>query len=386
MTDHQTYQIPIDEKGIEKSVQHFFRRLLQTQLVDTVFLPLDRNRDESVMPALVTDPDRLDQAVPFSPAFPLNSGRIASRISFRQSGRTTAVFMRPCEHRAFIELTKLKQGTREELILVGADCCGALSWKDFKNYAADAPMGRKQFIRHAFDSKNKNFDSPVNGLDFSPACRTCENRIPVNTDINLLLYGVDLSKQILVEACSDKGAQILDAMELEPAEWPGKRDAVVQSIQEAGAQASREMIEDIESRTSTIQELKTFFNRCINCYNCRNMCPVCYCRECVFNTDVFSHQPVQYHQWAEKKGAVKLPTDTLFYHLTRMAHMSHACVGCGQCSNACPSDIPVFELFKSVGRLTQEAFDYQPGMDEFQDPPLSVFKEDELDTVVGLAK
>jgi formate dehydrogenase subunit beta len=79
-----------------------------------------------------------------------------------------------------------------------------------------------------------------------------------------------------------------------------------------------------------------------------------------------------------------MPTDTLFYHLTRLAHMSTACVGCGQCSNACPNDIPVMELFRSVARQAQAAFDYRAGRSVDEIPPLSTFKEDEYQEVVGL--
>ena len=79
-----------------------------------------------------------------------------------------------------------------------------------------------------------------------------------------------------------------------------------------------------------------------------------------------------------------MPTDTVFYHITRMAHMSTACIGCGQCSNACPNDIPVMELFRTVSHHTQQAFEYQPGRSIEDDPPLSVFREDELTDIVGI--
>jgi formate dehydrogenase subunit beta len=79
-----------------------------------------------------------------------------------------------------------------------------------------------------------------------------------------------------------------------------------------------------------------------------------------------------------------MPTDTLFYHLTRLTHMSTACVGCGQCSNACPNEVPVMELFRSVAQRTQTAFDYQAGKDVDQKPPLSEFREQEFEEVVGI--
>ena len=79
-----------------------------------------------------------------------------------------------------------------------------------------------------------------------------------------------------------------------------------------------------------------------------------------------------------------MPTDTLFFHLTRMAHMSTACVGCGQCTNACPNDIPLSDLFSFVGQHTQDAFGYRAGQDLSQQPPMCGFEEEEYSEVVGL--
>lgn len=64
--------------------------------------------------------------------------------------------------------------------------------------------------------------------------------------------------------------------------------------------------------------------------------------------------------------------------------MSTACVGCGQCSNACPQGIAVTEVFRTVARRTQHAFGYEPGRSPDEPPPLAVFREEEFTEVVGL--
>jgi len=373
-------KIEREENSLVKGLQQFFKQLLETQEIDALFLPVGLKGSHSVMPSLVVDPAQLEDVVPLSPAFPINSGRMVSRLSYKASGRKTAVLLRPCEMRAFVELVKLKQGSRQELILIGMDCPRAFTTSDYTAYMKDAPLTQDAYIEKVFSPDSER----LNGFEFSSACRTCENPFPVNADINILLHGVDLSDGVVVESGSDEGQEILKSLNLKEAVRPDKRDEVILQIKEANARASAAMIEEITEKTDSIEKLNAFFDRCINCYNCRNMCPVCYCKECVFNTDVFHHQPVQYHQWAEKKGSIKLPTDTIFYHLTRMAHMSHSCVECGQCSNACPSDINVFQLFKSVAQKTQAAFEYAPGMDENQPPPLSVFYEREFENVVGI--
>ncbi|MCP4754396.1 MAG: formate dehydrogenase, partial [Proteobacteria bacterium] len=102
---------------------------------------------------------------------------------------------------------------------------------------------------------------------------------------------------------------------------------------------------------------------------------VCYCRECVFLTDVFSHDPEVFIRRAQKKGRVKMPTETTMFHMTRLAHMSHACVGCGQCSSACPSSIPVADIFETVATQTQDMFAYVPGRRIDEPIPYLVFEE-----------
>ena len=81
-----------------------------------------------------------------------------------------------------------------------------------------------------------------------------------------------------------------------------------------------------------------------------------------------------------------MPADTVFYHLTRLVHMSTACVGCGQCSNACPSEIPLAELFRATAIRTQRAFGYEAGLDPNAPPPMTVFREQEFVEVVGLSE
>jgi len=78
-----------------------------------------------------------------------------------------------------------------------------------------------------------------------------------------------------------------------------------------------------------------------------------------------------------------LPSDTLLFHITRLNHMSTSCVGCGMCTEACPSEISVGRVFRAVGEKTQAIFEYQPGR-SVEDPlPVTTFREDELaDTAV----
>jgi len=86
----------------------------------------------------------------------------------------------------------------------------------------------------------------------------------------------------------------------------------------------------------------------------------------------------QFLRLADRKGAIRMPSDNLIFHLTRMSHMATSCVGCGMCDSACPTGLPVSSLFASIGTELQEMFEYVPGRNPAEEPPVSVFKEDEL--------
>ena len=74
-----------------------------------------------------------------------------------------------------------------------------------------------------------------------------------------------------------------------------------------------------------------------------------------------------------------MPGDTLIFHLTRMSHMATSCVSCGMCESACPSGLHVARMFTSVGSELQALFEYIPGRDSEETPPVSTFKEEELE-------
>ena len=65
------------------------------------------------------------------------------------------------------------------------------------------------------------------------------------------------------------------------------------------------------------------FDKCVKCYGCRNVCPMCFCNECSL----------------EEEDLVEtgfLPTENPIFHLTRAVHMIGRCIDCGLCIPECP--------------------------------------------------
>jgi formate dehydrogenase subunit beta len=374
-----TVKLAVDNRNPVESLRRFFKLLLETGVVSAVLVPERLPVKNSVMPALVVSPDKLDRADPLAPAFPLNGARVLSRLSRKPSGVMMAAVLRPCEIRAFIELVKLKQGSTEEILLIGMDCLGAFGNTDYGKFAeaAEGDASTLLFYEKAFETAAQV--STVTGI--CSACKSCEHPVPDGADLTIGLLGNDIWKSLSLTSNTEKGEKAVQKLQMPESSLPENRnEAIGRLVEERTAYRDR-MFESTRAAVSDIEKLMNYLGNCVNCYNCRVACPVCYCRECVFTTDVFDYEPAQYLRWAKRKGLIKIPTDTVFYHLTRMAHMSTACIGCGQCSNACPNGVPVMELFRTVAHFTQRAFDYTAGLSLEEDPPLSVFREREFPEV-----
>lgn len=104
------------------------------------------------------------------------------------------------------------------------------------------------------------------------------------------------------------------------------------------------------------------FSKCYKCYGCRTICPECFCEHCVLEDDM----------WVER-GELAPPFPA--FHLIRAMHTVGKCVGCGQCEDACPADIPLTVLYSLLRRDVKELFDYEPGASVEDRPPLAVAME-----------
>lgn len=375
-----TAKLDVPDKNPVAALQELMRRILERGDVGGVLTPVHLGGG-TPMPTLVTDPGELHRADPLAPAFPMNGAKMLARLTKGHSGERIAAVMRPCEIRAFVELAKLNQGSLDDVLLVSVDCLGAYDNTHYLRFKGqDDPIQTTLgFLGKTGGAK----DTARDGYDLAGACLACEYPVAVAADVSVGLVGLDLTNALPVMAETAKGEALLASLGLEDWEPQAARDEALKTLVERRTQERDAMFERTAQATGSLESLAEYLSGCVNCLNCRVACPVCYCRECVFSTDVFDHKPWQYLSWARQKGMLKMPTDTVFYHLTRMAHMSTACVGCGQCSNACPNDVPVMELFRTVAARTQEGFSYEPGRSMDDPPPLSVFKEKEFEDVVS---
>ena len=352
-----------DQQGIVDLV----KQMLLEGRVDAVLMPAKVPAGDSFAYHLIADASLLEDALPLPPIMPVQGARALSNVTRRGRGsKRIAAVMRPCEVRATVELYKIGQVDLDNVLLIGVDCPGALPLSDW--------FGDQRRAEDIFQQLLRDGDS--DGV--RPVCRICDHfSITGGEDWHVGMLG---RKDILVIPQSPKGKDLFLEWGISSEDissWKQKVD----ELTEERKQRRSQYLEDLRSQVTGQDGLMDTFSKCINCHNCMRVCPICYCRQCFFDSDNSRFDFEDYLGRAQGQGMLRLPPDTMLFHLGRMLHMSLSCVSCGACEDACPMTIPVAQVFSLVGEQNQRKFNYLPGENREESPPLRVYQEDELHEV-----
>ena len=303
----------------EKELQSVFENLLKKNIVEGIMV--QKKGDHGIFPVLITDPDLLEGITPSAPLFSFNRA-----VLLQNNGcRKLAVVVNPCEARAINELKKLNQIDMDNLIVISGDCLGT------------------------FDPKDVQMDStsPENiaekKSELRTACTVCEHFTPPEVDI--AIYGIGVDGGLIL---STEREELLEGLNLTPGEPSANRDAEIKKILDEHLAAKEKMVSGISETLSTTDGTIELFKHCIRCDNCRDVCPICYCKVCYFQTPLGDLKTDDMVNQASIKGLLRIPPDILFYHLTRNIHVAPGCVECGACEEACPRDIPLLPVWKAL--------------------------------------
>ncbi len=373
----KTTVIDLGDNGFNRSVQEFMERLLQSDLVGSVMLPKKTTGGDNYVQALVKNPALLADTDVSVPVVPVQAARLISQLTFSDPGEKIAVVVKPCEARALVELTKFQQIRRESLLIIAVDCLGTYEPKNFSALVKAGKDPAADLRKQAASGRCE----PDAEAPFRSACTICEHpSMPLElVDLVIGLWGVDCEKNLYIEAGDELAAQLVEKniLEFNDAEQPKRAEALA-SLRDERLKSRDQVLGEFGQRVNSIRGIQELLSTCMRCHNCMINCPICYCRECVFRSPTFEHTPDQYLGWAADKGAIRMPANTVMFHLTRLNHMVMSCVGCGLCDTACPNDIPVMSLFRTVGLQAQKMMDYEPGRSYDEPAPATTFQDSEL--------
>ena len=239
----------------------------------------------------------------------------------------TLVCLKPCDSYSFVQLMKEHRVDREKAYIIGVGCRGKL---DVRKIDAEGIL-----------------DIAIDG-----------DILKVHT-----LYGDKevAYKDALLErchVCKGKDHVIFDEQIGESQDTvDGDRFAEVARIE---AMSPEEKFAFFQAELS----------KCIRCNACRNVCPACSCRKCVFDSVKFD----------STQKANTTPFEEKMFHIIRAFHVAGRCTDCGECSRVCPQGIPLHlfnrKFIKDINRLYGE---YQAGADLEEKAPLTNFRTDDAE-------
>ena len=247
----------------------------------------------------------------------------------------TLVLLKPCDTYSFNQLIKEHRISKDKIYVIGVGCKGKLDIEKIK------AMGIKGI-------------TAISGVEITDACDT----INIET-----VYGnkTVAYKDAMLErchVCKGKEHKVSDEIFFDSADTDdGDRFAGVDYIESLSPEEKFEFF-------------KKELSKCIRCNACRNVCPACSCRKCVFDSTKFD---------ADRKANVD-PFEESMFHIIRAFHVAGRCTDCGECSRVCPQGIPL-HLFnrKFIKDINEFYGEYQAGAEVDERSPLTNFTFDDLE-------
>jgi len=357
-------------KGVKEGILDFIKQTLGKSCFDAVLLPAKLPGNDSFAYSLIRDESLLDNAYPICPVMSVQGAKALSSLTKRGGGKKRiAAVIRPCELRATVELFKLGQVDLENIFLISIDCPGALPLAD---WAKDPKKAEDEFSEVLKGGASESL---------RPVCQICDKFSTTGgEDLHIGVLGVKNDSIFLIPR-NPRGEAILDKLGLSAKGDISSWKQTVNSLTEKRKEKRKQFLEEFKSKATGLDNLLDTFSKCINCHNCMRVCPICYCQQCFFDSDNMKFSFEDYLKRAEMMGGLRLPPDTLLFHIGRMLHMSLSCVSCGACEDACPTSIPVAQVFSLVGNKNQEEFGYVPGRSLYEPLPLRAYREEEFEEV-----
>ena len=247
----------------------------------------------------------------------------------------TLVCLKPCDTYSFQQLMKEHRVDREKAYIIGVGCKGKL----------DIEKIRKMGIKGIKSIAGAELEDEAETLTIETIYG--EKKVPY--------------KDAMLErchVCKGKDHMIFDEIIGESKETKdGDRFAEVERIE---AMSPEEKFAFFQKELS----------KCIRCNACRNVCPACSCRKCVFDSNKFdSAQKANVDSFEEK-----------MFHIIRAFHVAGRCTDCGECSRVCPQGIPLHlfnrKFIKDIDELYGE---YQAGADLEERGPLTSYQLDDAE-------
>ena len=287
--------------AVTEAIQAEARRILSEGVVAAVVGYAAARRQGSAQPVIITDAAEAGTLI-FSPSCVNNLAVYLTKAKKETPKKgTIGIVVKGCDLKALVGLMGEAQLKREDLYLIGIPCAGVLA----------------------------STVQPATALTtdtIAPKCTECDAHLPEGCD-----FVPDL--QPVTPALEQKYAVEIARLEaLTPAErWAYWKEQ---------------------------------FAKCIKCYACRQVCPFCFCEQCLCDRN----KP-------QMVDTTPRPAGNTAWHIVRTMHLAGRCAGCAECERVCPMDIPLNLLNRKMAKELKELYDHEAGFEVNDKGPMATFTD-----------
>ena len=295
---------PIDTSiyaAVTGAIQAEAQRILSEGLVSAVVGYAAARRKGSAQPIVITSATDAEKLL-FTPACVNNLAVYLTKAKkeIPKTGRI-GIVVKGCDLKALVGLMGESQLKREDIYLIGVPCAGVLA-------------------------STIHPDIELTTETIASKCRECDAHLPSGCDF------VPDQQPVTPELEKKYALEIARLEALTPAErWAYWKEQ---------------------------------FSKCIKCYACRQVCPFCFCEQCLCDRN----KP-------QMVDTTPRPAGNTAWHIVRAMHLAGRCAGCAECERACPMDIPLNLLNRKMAKELKELYDYEVGFEVNDKGPLASFTE-----------
>jgi len=296
---------PIDTSiysAVTEAIRSEAERLLSTGEVSTIIGYAAARRTGSAQPIIISHAGAAQKLI-FTPASVNNLAVYLTKAKkdISKKGKI-GIVVKGCDLKAIAGLLGEAQLKREELYLIGVPCMGVL--------ASTAQPATE-----------------LTSATIAPKCTECNAHLPSGCDY---VPNVQLPAEPQPEG--KYAAEIARLEALTPAErWAYWKEQ---------------------------------FAKCIKCYACRQVCPFCFCDQCLCDRN----KP-------QMVDTTPRPAGNTAWHIVRAMHLAGRCAGCAECERVCPMDIPLNLLNRKMAKELKELYDYEAGFEVNDKGPLTTYTD-----------
>ena len=306
---------------MQDKLQATCRRLLEEGTVQVVIGYGQDDPASPVYPIFVTrkeDAGRLvwnDQCLP-------NLVKHLTRKEVRALGKA-AIVVKGCDQRALVVLEKESQIDRSALVVIAMACEGV-------------------------------------GQPRQPKCQSCDAHQPTAADE--IIGHVDNPPVAAADRYRDLGGKG-DSPHL-----PERPDGCCAQMGTVPFSPRPLMEMSADQRLAYWQDE---LGRCLKCYACRQVCPLCYCERCIAD----KNRPTVIDTSATLKG-------NFAWHITRAFHLAGRCIGCDECTRACPAGINLRLLNLALAQAAESHFDFRAALKPDAEPIIGSYSQQDQETFI----